>query len=349
MDGEPERRAGEPAAGKLGTPGPGAAGWTVLTPRVSFHDLQPEVGSFLEDAVTGLSLPRKALNPKYFYDDRGCELFEAICDLPEYYPTRTEIAIMHASASEMARCLGPDCVLIEFGSGSGRKTPLLLAELAPVRYVPIDIAGTPLRASAAHIGRMFPNLDVAAVCADYTRPLDLPLESGQRARRVIYFPGSTIGNFSLCETRQFLGRARSLAGPGGAMLVGVDLKKDPEVLRAAYDDSRGVTAAFNLNLLARINRELGADFDLSAFRHRAFYNADEGRVEMHLESLARQSVLFGGRSFSFEAEETIHTESSHKYSVEEFHSLARDSGFVPERCWVDPQQLFAVHYLHIPV
>lgn len=320
-----------------------------MTTRASFVDLQPETGSFLEDTIAGLSRPRKALSPKYFYDERGCELFEAICELPEYYPTRTEMTIMRESVTEMARCLGNGCALIEYGSGSSRKTRLLIAELAPALYIPIDIACTQLRASAELVAQIFPDLEVVAVCADYSRQIDLPPSDSLRTRRrAIYFPGSTIGNFSVSEAREFMGHVCRLAGAGGAMLVGVDLKKDPALLHAAYNDVRGVTAEFNLNLLARINRELDADFNLAAFRHRAFYNAAEGRIEMHLESLALQSVRVGGHTFSFVPGETIHTENSHKYSVAEFQALASESGFKAVRCWTDPQQLFAVHYLTVP-
>lgn len=317
--------------------------------RVSFHDLRPDAGSFLDDVTAGLAQPQKALNPKYFYDSRGCELFEAICRLPEYYPTRTEIAIMREFAPEIAQHLGRGCLLIEYGSGSSRKTEALIAGIAPVLYVPIDIAADQLRSSAERLAALFPDLEIAAVCADYSRDLTLPgalqLEG---ARRIVFFPGSTIGNFTPADARRFLRNARELAGPGGAMLVGVDLKKDPAVLHAAYNDAQGVTAAFNLNLLARINRELGADFDLDAFRHRAFYNAAAGRIEMHLVSARDQQVNLNGRRYSFRENETIHTENSYKYSVPEFQALAREAGFSPERCWTDARKLFSVHYLVVP-
>jgi dimethylhistidine N-methyltransferase len=314
--------------------------------RVSLLDLQPDAGSFLQDVMEGLSRPRKALSPKYFYDERGSALFEAICELPEYYPTRTEMAIMRAHAGEMAQRLGPDCLLIEYGSGSGRKTRVLIAALAPVAYMPIDIAREQLTRSAAELERDFPGLQVLAVCADYSRPLVLPAAEGAPARRrVVYFPGSTIGNFALPEARGFLREARATVGPGGAMLVGVDLKKDEALLNAAYNDAQGVTAAFNLNLLARINRELGADFDPQAFHHRAFYNEALSRIEMHLVSTKRQTVAIAGHRFEFAAGETIHTENSCKYSVDEFRALARSAGFAPEYCWTDPGNLFAVHYL----
>jgi dimethylhistidine N-methyltransferase len=314
--------------------------------RFAFHDRLPDSGSFLDDVIAGLSRPRKSLPPKYFYDARGSRLFEAICRTPEYYPTRTETALMTARARAMARRLGRGCAVIEYGSGSGRKTRILLEALAPAAYVPIDIARGQLKATAAAIAREFPRIEVAAVCADYSRPLALPGATARR--RIIYFPGSTIGNFTVPEAAAFLSNARRLAGRGGGMLVGVDLKKDAAVLNAAYNDARGVTAAFNLNLLRRINRELGADFDLAAFRHHAFYNAARGRIEMHLLSLGDQVVRIGRRTMRFRAGETIHTENSCKYSVAEFRGLARGAGFEPAGCWTDPRSYFAVHYLTVP-
>lgn len=317
--------------------------------RFSFHDLRLDAGGFLEDVITGLSRPQKELSPKYFYDERGCELFEAICELPEYYPTRTEIAMMRDRVGEMARHLGPGCLLIEYGSGSGRKTRILIDALQPLAYVPIDIAARQLAASCAELARTFPRLAIIAVCADYSRPFALAELDGLAARRrIIYFPGSTIGNFTVPEAGAFLANARAIVGAGGGLLIGVDLKKDPARLHAAYNDAQGVTAEFNLNLLARINRELGADFDLAAFRHRAFYHAAMGRIEMHLESLKDQQVTVAGRSFRFRRGETIHTENSYKYSVAEFQALARGAGFEPVECWTDPERLFAVHYLTVP-
>jgi len=317
--------------------------------RFAFFDRHPDTGSFLADVVAGLSLPRKALPAKYFYDARGSRLFEAICRAPEYYPTRTETALMNARAATMARRLGPRCVVIEYGSGSGSKTRILVDALDPVAYVPIDIARVQLRRTAAQFARAFPGLAVAAVCADYSRPFRLPRLAGfAPRRRVVYFPGSTIGNFTPAEAAAFLANARRVAGPGGAMLIGVDLKKDAARLNAAYNDAAGVTAAFNLNLLVRINRELGADFDPAAFRHLAFYDAARGRVEMHLVSLKAQRVRVAGRVFRFRGGETIHTENSCKYSVAEFRRLAVGAGFEPAACWTDTGRLFSVHYLTVP-
>lgn len=318
-------------------------------PRFAFHDRLPDAGSFLDDVIVGLSRPRKELPPKYFYDELGSRLFEAICETPEYYLTRAETALMIVRAGEMARRLGPRCAVIEYGCGSGRKTRILVQALGPIAYVPIDIAREQLRATAAGFASEFPRLAVVAVCADYSRPLALPeLDALEVRRRIIYFPGSTIGNLSVPEAAAFLANARALAGAGGGMLVGVDLKKDASRLNAAYNDARGVTAEFNLNLLRRINRELGAGFDLSAFRHHAFYNAARGRIEMHLVSLRDQRVGIGGRVFRIRAGESIHTENSRKYSVDEFRRLARGAGFEPTACWTDPDRLFSVHYLTVP-
>ncbi|MBI3937495.1 MAG: L-histidine N(alpha)-methyltransferase [Betaproteobacteria bacterium] len=316
--------------------------------RLSYYDLKPARDSFLEEVAAGLARPQKEISPKYFYDQRGCELFEAICATPEYYPTRVETAIMQSHVREMARHLGAGCVVVEYGSGTSRKTRILIGELHPLAYIPIDIAGEQLRLAAAELAAAFPELIVIAVCADYSRRFALPgLAALEGSRRVIYFPGSTIGNFTAPEARRFLEHAAALARAGGGMLVGVDLKKEHALLDSAYNDARGVTAAFNLNLLARINRELGANFDLAGFRHRAFYNARLGRIEMHLVSVRPQRVALGGRLFSFRDGETIHTENSYKYSVAEFRKLAREAGFEPVACWTDPQRLFSVHYLSV--
>lgn len=311
---------------------------------VRFYNFLPVGNSFLDDVLTGLARPQKTLPPKYFYDARGCELFESICTLPEYYPTRTELALMREHAAAMAKFLGPDCQLIEFGSGSSTKTRILIEQLQPPLYVPIDIAGEAIKAAAAGLAQAFPWLNINGVCADYTRPLTLPEFVGVPIhRKSVYFPGSTIGNFTPQEAIEFLQLARRMVGPGGALLIGVDLKKDKGVLDAAYDDAAGVTAAFNLNLLARINRELGGDFQLRRFRHKAFYDEAKGRIEMHLESLAAQLVHVGGERFRFGAGETIHTEISCKYSIEEFQAVAHRAGFAPGQTWVDAAKLFSVH------
>ena len=314
----------------------------------TFVDLQPVADGFLEDVLTGFGRMPKALSPKYFYDALGSDLFEAICELPEYYPTRTELALMHGHAAEMAASLGEHCLLIEFGSGAGTKTEILLEALRPAAYVAVDISPAALRAAAPRIAERHPGTPVIAVCADYMQPLDIPgLSSFAAARRVVYFPGSTIGNLTPAEARDFLRDALRLVGPGGAMLVGVDLKKDPAILHAAYNDAQGVTARFNLNLLRRINCELGANFDLQQFRHLAFYDPVAGRIEMHLESLCPQTVMIAGRQFEFAAGERVHTENSYKYSIAEFRELARGSGFRAQQVWCDPLDHFAVHLLEV--
>jgi dimethylhistidine N-methyltransferase len=300
--------------------------------------------SFREDVIAGLSLPQKVLPPKYFYDARGSRLFERICRLKEYYPTRSELALTRAHLGAIARFAGRGCALIEYGSGEGRKSRLLIGALRPAAYIPVDISLDALRGAVASLRRRFSWLDVRAVHGDFSQPLKIPVAQG-RGRRVVYFPGSTIGNLTPQEAQAFLRMTRGQVGPRGAMLVGVDLKKDANVLHAAYNDAKGVTAAFNLNLLARVNRELGGDFDLRRFRHYAFYNAALGRIEMHLVSLAAQAVNIGNHRFAFEPGESIHTENSYKYSLEDFRALAQRAGFREKRTWLDRQGRFALHGL----
>jgi dimethylhistidine N-methyltransferase len=301
---------------------------------------------FHEDVVAGLCLPQKSLPPKYFYDAKGSRLFERISRLPEYYPTRTELFLTRKHLGEIARFAGKGSALIEYGSGEGVKTRVLIRALRPSVYIPVDISEEALLRAAGRLQREFPRLHIVPIPGDFSRPLKIPgFPQKQKGRRVVYFPGSTIGNLSPDEAHAFLRMTRGQVGPKGAMLVGVDLKKDPVLLHAAYNDSRGVTAAFNLNLLARVNRELGADFDLRRWRHYAFYNAALGRIEMHLGSLTKQTVDVGNHRFSFERGETIHTENSYKYSVGEFQALARRGGFKPVKVWTDAAELFSVHGL----
>ncbi|MCC6533799.1 MAG: L-histidine N(alpha)-methyltransferase [Burkholderiales bacterium] len=314
--------------------------------RVSFYDYSTAASRFREDVLDGLRRPRKELPPKYFYDAVGSALFDAICALPEYYPTRTETALMQRHAPAMAACIGARSALIEFGSGVSRKSRMLIAATEPAVYVPIDIARETLHSAAASLESAFPRLPIVAICADYSQPFELPvLERFCPRRRTVFFPGSTIGNFHPDEAVAFLAQAARLAGAGGGLLIGVDLRKDKAALEAAYDDPQGVTAAFNLNLLARINRELGADFDLRAFRHRALYLEAHGRIEMHLDSRRDQSVLLGTERIEFRAGESIHTENSYKYAVQEFQALAACAGFRPRQCWVDGAGLFSIHYM----
>jgi dimethylhistidine N-methyltransferase len=323
-----------------------ARGAFELSGPVAFHDLSPRAADFRSDVLHGLGLARKRLPPKYFYDAVGSALFDAICVLPEYYPTRVETALMQEHAADIATALGEDCALIEFGSGVSRKSRLLIAAARPAVYVPIDIARETLRLAAEGVRQSFPGLPVVAVCADYSVAFELPsLAQYRPRRRAIFFPGSTIGNFDPEEAIAFLANARTLAGSGGALLIGVDLVKDQAVLEAAYDDPVGVTAAFNLNVLARINRELGGDFDLRAFRHRAWYSQPQARIEMHLESCREQQVCIGPARIEFARGETIHTENSYKYSIEGFQALAARAGFEPRACWVDGHNLFSIHYM----
>lgn len=314
---------------------------------VSFHGAVVPSDNFLEDVLNGLALEKKALPPKYFYDARGSELFEAICALPEYYPTRTELAITEAHVEEIAKFAGAGNAaveLIEYGSGASTKTRILISRLRPAVYVPVDISTSALRLAAGQLAAEFPWLNIRAVTGDFGRQLAIPAFEGG-GRKVVYFPGSTIGNLSREEARAFLRMTRGQVGPGGAMLVGVDRKKDPNILHAAYNDAQGVTAQFNLNLLHRINRELGANFDTAKFAHYACYNAPMGRIEMHLASLQPQRVDIGRYRFDFAVGETIHTENSCKYAVEEFFALAGQAGFRGEAVWSDPQGLFSLHGL----
>jgi dimethylhistidine N-methyltransferase len=281
----------------------------------------------------------------YLYDERGSALFEEICTLPEYYPTRCELAILQRHAGAMADLLGAGCALVEYGSGSGRKTRLLLDHLKDAHaYVPVDISREHLYRTAAQFARDYPHIAVTPLCADFARPFALPLAVRATWRRAVFFSGSTIGNFLPDEATGLLAHVAQLVGPGGGLLIGVDLKKARDVLEPAYDDARGVTAAFNLNLLARINRELGADFALKRFRHRAFYNEAHGRIEMHLVSLAEQTVHLAGHCFALAEGETICTEYSHKYTLADFRALVGAAGLEVRRVWTDEQGLFSVQY-----
>lgn len=312
----------------------------------AFYDFHPEPEDFQSAVIAGLSQQPKELPCKFFYDERGSRLFDQICTLDEYYPTRTEIGLLEDNAARIAELIGENCQLIEFGSGSSVKVRVLLDALKSVAaYTPVDISREHLIRSASDLARDFPGLEVIAVCADYTRPFTVPLPRAHSdARRVVFFPGSTIGNFTRDQALEFLAGTKQVMGSGGRLLIGVDLKKDPRILDAAYSDQEGVTAAFNLNLLLRINRELGADFDLSSWRHRAHYDTNHGRVEMHLVSQRRQTVRVNGNSFSFARGETIHTENSYKYALDEFQALGRAAGLTPVEAWIDADRLFSVHF-----
>lgn len=293
----------------------------------------------------GLFTDRKSIPPKYFYDARGSELFSQITRLPEYYLTRVETALLRAHAGDIVRLVGKNCQLIEYGSGSSEKIRLLLENLRPSIYVPLDISTDYLVQAASLLARDYPWLEVHALGVDFTGEFSLPFE--REGRRVAFFPGSSIGNFPREEVLPFLRRIRRLVGDDGGLLIGVDLKKDPAVLNAAYNDEQGVTAAFNLNLLHRINREAGADFDVAKFSHRAFYNEKLGCIRMFLRSDVAQTVVIGEEAVEFGKGEMIHTENSHKYSVTEFLEMARGAGFDSHEYWLDEGRLFGVFFLYI--
>ena len=308
------------------------------------HRFEEQTSALARDVVDGLSQHPKRLPPKYFYDAAGSELFEQITLLPEYYPTRTELGILRERGSAIAAFVPNGAALVEFGAGATTKVRLLLNECAFAAYVPVDISGDFLKAQADALRRDFPRLAVLPVTADFTAPFALP-ETIAGKPKVGFFPGSTIGNFEPHEACAFLRTARDILGQNAGMIVGVDLEKDDRVLYEAYNDKAGVTARFNLNLLNRINRELGGNFDASAFTHRAIYNRERHRIEMHLISRKAQTVRVLGRSFSFRAGETIHTENSYKYSLERFAALARGSGWTPRACWTDSAGMFSVQAL----
>jgi len=308
-----------------------------------YHEFS-EQDVFHKDVIAGLSRQQRCIPPKYFYDRAGSLLFDAICVQPEYYPTRTEIALLKQYAGEIAETAGRDCYLIEPGSGSCEKVRHLLEALRPAAYVPLDISCEHLDAAAASIAGDFPWLDVHAVCTDITDEVALPFVP-QQAASVMFYPGSSIGNFDPADARTFLSCLAGITGSGGGLLIGVDLKKDHALLDAAYNDREGVTAAFNRNVLHRINRELAGDFDVRHFAHHAFYNSVMGRVEMHLISARKQTARINAHQFEFNAGDSIHTENSYKYTVAEFQTLARQAGFTPQRVWCDEEALFSLHFL----
>jgi dimethylhistidine N-methyltransferase len=314
------------------------------TALAEVHHFDDQASAFGRDVIDDLSRHPKRLSPKYFYDAAGSELFEQITLLPEYYPTRTELAILRECGRAIAAIIPKDAALVEFGAGATTKVRLLLNQCALGAYVPVDISGDFLRAQAETLRADFPALQVYPVAADFTAPFELP-ETVREMPKVGFFPGSTLGNFEPHEASAFLRSARQILGPGARMVIGVDLEKDERVLYDAYNDSAGVTARFNLNVLHRINRELGGDFDVGAFIHRAVYNRDRHRIEMHLISKKALTARVLGRKFSFRPGESIHTENSYKYSFERFSALARGSGWKPVQSWTDEAGMFSVHAL----
>ena len=300
--------------------------------------------SFAQDVIAGLSQRPKKLSPKYFYDETGSKLFEQITLLPEYYPTRTELRILRDRGAEIAAAIPSDAALVEFGAGATTKVRLLLKQSSFKAYVPVDISGDFLNGQASALRSDFPDLAVYPVTADFTKPFELPGEV-KHMPKVGFFPGSTIGNFDPHEASAFLRSARAILGDGATMIVGVDLEKDERLLHDAYNDAAGVTGQFHLNVLARINRELGGNLDLAGFEHSAIYNRKRHRIEMHLISRRPQTVRVLDHTATFKTGETIHTESSYKYSIERFTDLARTSGWTPRASWTDPDGMFSVHAL----
>ncbi len=313
------------------------------------NDSAPGIAQDRPEILRGLRSRQKRLSPKYFYDKRGSELFDRICSLPEYYPTRTELKLLENHLDELSALVGPRASVIELGAGSSVKARLLLDRLRePAAYVPVDISPEFLLEQVSSLHRDYPDVHMQPVFADFTRPFALPVHPVVPERNLVFFPGSTIGNLTRPRALELLEVMAATAKPGGALLIGVDVKKDPKILHAAYNDASGVTAAFNLNLLARLNRELGAEFDLERFEHEAVYDDEEQRIEMRLVSTTQQRVTVAGVPIEFAPREFIITEYSHKYAPAEFHALARCAGFVPERTWVDDDGLFSVHYMTVP-
>ncbi len=319
------------------------------TPSVAsilVEEIGPQLDDLRDEVLRGLAKPAKELPCKLFYDPRGSALFDQICTLDEYYLTRTETAIMQQNAADIAALIGERCALIEYGSGSSSKIRILLDHLRePLSYTPIDLAKDQLLASATAIAAAYPRMKVHPLCADYTQPLVPPSLAEGVARRVVFFPGSTLGNFHRHEAEEFLRRVRNLVGREGGLLVGIDLKKDPRLLHAAYNDSAGITAQFNLNILAHINRRFGSNFHLDRFAHRALYDEQLGRIERYLVSLADQVVQLDDTEFPFESGESILTEVSYKYDLDQFTTLAERAGFGVRRVWTDTARLFSVQYL----
>jgi dimethylhistidine N-methyltransferase len=314
--------------------------------RLQLRDHHPAHEPFVADVLAGLRDTPKHISPMYFYDALGSELFDRICELKEYYPTRTELRILEQHGNHIARRIGDDVLLVEFGSGSSMKTRLLLDRLPTLAaYVPVDISRSHLMNAAHSISASYPNLEVMPVCADFTRPFTVPTPRRAASRIVVFFPGSTIGNFDAPAALNLLRVMRRVAGAGGGLVVGTDLVKEVDVLVRAYDDSEGVTAAFNLNVLRRFNREMEANFDLGQFEHRAVWNAAASRIEMHLVSRRQQRVMLAGETLDFDAGETIVTEHCHKYTVRGFATEAAHAGWRASAHWLDDRGYFSVNYL----
>lgn len=317
-----------------------------MSKRPNVLESAPEQDQLTREVLDGLRKSPKELSPVWFYDELGSFLFDSICELPEYYVTRTELAIMQMHAAEMAQHIGPRAALIELGSGTSFKTRLLLDQLdRPLVYVPVDIARDHLLEAAGATARDYPALQVSPVCADFTQPFDLPKQAALAQRRVVYFPGSTLGNFTADRAQELLASMRRIIGDDGAVLIGIDLKKDTDVLERAYNDAAGVTAEFNINALRHMNRELGCNFDLGAFEHHALWNEDAGRIEMHLVSKRDQLIELGGERIAISRGEHLRTEYCHKYTLESFAELAAKADLAVTRVWMDPEKKFSVQLL----
>lgn len=313
---------------------------------IQFYDYHPAQADLLDEVIEGMANSPRSIAPKFFYDEKGSQLFDAICETSEYYPTRTEIKILEQNIDEIAEHVGEDCLLIEPGSGSSQKVRVMLDAVNPKAYMPLDISKDYLKLAAEDVASEYPWLEVHAACVDYTNPFPLP-PCHEKARKVAFFPGSSIGNFDPEHAVDFLINLAQMLEADGGLLIGVDLKKNKDILHAAYNDNDGVTAAFNENLLTRMSDELDATFDLEKFHHNAFYNEQLGRIEMHLVSDETHTVSIGEHDFEFKKDETIHTENSYKYTINEFQTLAKKAGFSPVNVWTDKNNLFSIHYFEI--
>ncbi|HFB64897.1 MAG TPA: L-histidine N(alpha)-methyltransferase [Aeromonadales bacterium] len=313
---------------------------------IAFYDFHPQFDSMLSEVWQGLSETPKKIHPKFFYDARGSQLFDQICQLDEYYPTRTEVAILEKYKQEIAELAGEYAALIEMGSGSSHKIRILLDAMQPAAYLPLDISRDHLISSSQRLAEEYPWLDVHAACIDYSTAWKLPYRA-EKGQKVAFFPGSSIGNFDPEDAHNLLKEIAQLVGPKGNLIIGVDRVKDKNILEAAYNDHSGITAQFNLNLLQRINEELDANFDLNNFSHKAFFNTELNRIEMHLTSNIPQYIKVAGKTFFFEQDETLHTESSYKYSIENFTQLALNAGFKCKQIWSDEKDWFSVYFLQV--
>jgi len=315
-----------------------------------YADYEPPTDDFLADTIAGLSQAQKSISPKYFYDKKGSALFDEICRTPEYYITRTELELLDRVLPEVSSMTGPEAIVIEWGSGSSWKIRKVLDALDnPAEYIAIDISGDHLKAAANEIARQYPQVKVGAICADFLAPVHLPeVALVSEGRRLGFLPGSTIGNFEPPVAQEILKRAAGILESGAALLIGTDLEKDERIMLSAYNDAGGITAAFNLNLLERMKAELGAEAEIDAFAHEAIYNTEHHRIEMHLRASRATEIVIGENRFSFDEGESVHSENSHKFTVQGFQEIARNAGFEPGPTWTDPDGLFALHYLTLP-